>query len=209
MDLRGQDFDQVRAQLRAMSSLVHVAIGQAATSLLELDDAQRVASRALRELRRELDDLASLIVSRGQEPGTDLRPILAGVHASAEVEGMAEAARDLLLIARSRQGKVPLPTELKAILRRMSDVTLAIVTAAQEVSGSLEGAKKGQELGRSRAEMERLQRHLYQVLSVATNCSVRTVIDVTLAARALERCANHALSLGRHLTLFANATPAT
>jgi len=143
MDLRGQDFDQIRAQLRAMSSLVHVAIGQAATSLLELDDAQRVASRALRELRRELDDLASLIVSRGQQPGTDLRPILAGVHASAEVEGMAEAARDLLLIARSRQGKVPLPTELMAILRRMSDVTLAIVTAAQEVSGSLEGAKKG------------------------------------------------------------------
>lgn len=196
MDLRGQDFDQVRAQLRAMSSLVHVAIGQAATSLLELDDAQRVASRALRELRRELDDLASLIVSRGQQPGTDLRPILAGLHASAEVEGMAEAARDLLLIARSRQGKVPLPRELKAILRRMSDVTLAIVTAAQE-------------LGRRRAEMERLQRYMYQVLSVATNCSVRTIIDVTLAARALERCANHAPALGRHLTLFANATPAT
>ena len=110
---------------------------------------QRSASQAFWEgtageaCRRELGDLASLVVSRGQQPGTDLRPILAGVHASAEVEGMAEAARDLLLIARSRQGKVPLPTELMAILRRMSDVTLAIVTAAQEVSGSLEGAKKG------------------------------------------------------------------
>lgn len=64
------------------------------------------------DLRRELDDLASFILSRSEQPGTDLRPILAGVHASAEVECMAEAARDLLLIVRSREGKAPLPTEL-------------------------------------------------------------------------------------------------
>lgn len=68
----------------------------------------------------------------------------------------------------------------------MSDVTLAMVTAAHETSGSLEGTERGRELWQSRAAMERLQWYLYQALSAATNCSVRTVIDVTLAARALE-----------------------
>jgi phosphate transport system protein len=165
------------------------------------------AYEALFALRRELEDQAAAHVApRADSAVAGLAATVAAVHINAEAERMGELAREIADIARTRRAWASIPTPLLGVLRELSEVSLDMAVKAANVVES--HGKVGVAEADRGDEADRLEQSLFErLLSPSAEIDVRAAIDLTLAARAYARYAEHAVAVAHRAALLAVGAP--
>ena len=165
------------------------------------------AYESLFTLRHELEDQAAAhMVARARSTVADLPATVASVHVHAEAERMGQLAREVADIARTRRAWASIPAPLMGVLRELSEVCLNMAVKAATVLES-HGKVGVAEVDRG-DEVDRLENSLFQqLLGWSAGIDVHAAIDLTLAARAYERYAEHAAAVAHRAALLAVGTP--
>jgi phosphate transport system protein len=165
------------------------------------------AYESLSTLRHELEDqAAAYMAARAGSTVAELPATVAAVHIHAEAERMGELAREVADIARTRRAWASIPAPLLGVLRELSKVCLNMAVKAQIVLES-HGKVGVAEVDRG-DDVDRLETSLFhQLLARSAGIDVHAAIDLTLAARAYERYAEHAVAAAHRAALLAVATP--
>jgi len=165
------------------------------------------AYEALLTLRRELEDqTAALMAARARSTVAELPATVVAVHINAEAERMGQLTREVADIARTRRAWASIPAPLLGVLRELSEVCLDIAVKAANVVES-QGKVGVAEAARG-DEADRLEQSLFeQLLSRSAGIDVHAAVDLTLAARAYELYAEHAVAVARRAALLAVGAP--
>ena len=208
---RAQEFEDPGTRLvylirQALEGMRHATAALFGPDHLAADDID-AAYESLSTLRHELEDqAAAYIVARAHSTVAELPTTVAAVHIHAEAECMGQLAREVADIARTRRAWASIPAPLLGVLRELSEVCLNMAVKAATV---LESQGKVGVAGVDRGdEVDRLDKSLFQqLLSWSAGIDIHAAIDLTLAARAYERYAEHALAVARRAALLAVGTP--
>ena len=165
------------------------------------------AYESLSTLRHELEDQAAAhMAARARSTVAELPATVAAVHIHAEAERMGQLAREVADIARTRRAWASIPAPLLGVLRELSEVCLDMAVKAANVVES-HGKVGVAEVDRG-DEVDRLEQSLFQqLLSWSAGIDVHAAIDLTLAARAYERYAEHAVAVAHRASLLAAGAP--
>jgi phosphate transport system protein len=156
----------------------------------------------------ELEDHAAVLLAiRAQSRVPELPTTIVAVHVNAEAERMAQLAREVADIARTRRAWASIPAPLLGVLRELSEGCLDTAAKAANVVESHTTISVA-ELTRGDDNMNRLRRLLYQqLLSNSGVIDVDAAIDLTLAARCCERFAEQAKAVAHRGALLAVGAP--
>lgn len=207
-----QDLDRLsRPELVEMVRLVRMAMSHVVAALCDNDPpisgALLDAGKALHALRREVEDQALAIRATRAGRTSTLRTVIAAAQVNTDAECIGDAARRLTEIGQSRRARPPVPAELQAILCKMGQVYLEMAAVAGEAMESSTPADPVAEIETANAEVSRLQRLLYRHLLAGSDAvDVDAALDVTLASRYFVRCAEHTVSMARHIALLAGGS---
>ena len=165
------------------------------------------AYEALLTLRHELEDqTAARMAARARSTVAELPAIVAAVHINAEAERMGQLAREVADIARTRRAWASIPAPLLGVLRELSEVCLDMAFKAANVVES-HGEVGVAEVDRG-DEVDRLEQALFaRLLPLSAGIDVDAAIDRTLAARAYQRYAEHAVAVAHRAALLAVGAP--
>ncbi|PPK67782.1 phosphate transport system protein [Actinokineospora auranticolor] len=180
-------------------------------------DAMELATRALLEANlglaeqvitgdERIDDARSACEEQAyallalQAPvATDLRTVLAAIHAAESLERMGDLALHVAKAARRRHPAPVLPEPVNRYFAEMGRVAVQLARRAEEVIRS-------QDVAAARAiedaddEMDDLHRHLFTlIMNKEWEHGVASAVDVTLLGRFYERYADHAVSVAKRV----------
>ncbi|MGH3775635.1 MAG: phosphate signaling complex protein PhoU [Pseudonocardiaceae bacterium] len=194
---------QLGDHLAEMCAVVASAMEKATTALLERD--LQLADEVISDDAR-IDDLRAIAEDRSyaalalQAPvATDLRVVLAAIHAAGDLERMGDLALHVAQAARRRHPEHVLPEQVRPYFAEMGRVAVALALKAGEVIHSRDLERAG-ELESDDDAMDDLHRHMFTVLMARDwPHGVAAAVDVTLLARFYERYADHAVSVARRV----------
>jgi len=206
-----QEFEDPSTQLVYLIRPALEGMRHATAALFSPDPAAAddigAAYEALFTLRRELEDQAAAhMAARARSAVAGLAATVAAVHINAEAERMGQLAREVADIARTRRAWASIPAPLLDVLRELSEVCLDIAVKAANVVET--HGKVGVAEADRGEEADRLEQSLFeQLLSWSVGMDVHAAIDLTLAARAYERYAEHAVRVAHRAALLAVGAP--
>jgi phosphate transport system protein len=165
------------------------------------------AYESLFTLRHELEDqAAAYMAARAHSTVAKLPATVAAVHIHAEAERMGQLAQEVADVARTRRAWASIPAPLLVVLRELSEVCLNMAVKAATVLES-HGKVGVAEVDRG-DDLDRLENSLFQqLLTWSAGIDVHAAIDLTLAARAYQRYAEHAVAVAHRAALLAVGTP--
>jgi phosphate transport system protein len=165
------------------------------------------AYEALLTLCHELEDqTAAHMAARARSTVAELPATVAAVHISAEAERMGQLTREVADIAQTRRAWASIPAPLLRVLRELSEVCLDMASKAANVMES-PGEVGVAEVDRG-DEVDRLEQTLFaHLLPRSAGIDVDAAIDLTLAARAYQRYAEHAVAVAHRAALLAVGAP--
>jgi phosphate transport system protein len=165
------------------------------------------AYEALLTLHHELEDqTAAHMAARARSAVAGLAATVAAVHINAEAESMGQPTREVADIARTRRAWASIPAPLLGSLRKRSEVCLDMAFKAANVVES-HGEVGVAEVDRG-DEVDRLEQALFaQLLPLSAWIDVDAAIDLTLAARAYQRYAEHAVAVAHRAAVLAVGAP--
>jgi phosphate transport system protein len=208
---RAQEFEDPSNRLvylmrPALEGMRHATAALFGPDHLAADDIG-AAYESLFILRHELEDQAAAQMAAGaRSTVAELPATVAAVHIHAEAERMGQLAREVADIARTRRAWASIPAPLLGVLRELSEVCLNMAGKAATVLES-RGKIGLAEVDRG-DEVDRLEKSLFQqLLAWSAGIDVHAAIDLTLAARAYERYAEHAVAVAHRAAWLAVGTP--
>ena len=188
-----QELTQLGLDLERMSSGVTVAIERATQALREGDmiKAEQTgdADDRLDQLSRHIDETCvSLLLLQGPV-ASDLRLIVAGLRLTQTMERQGDLAAHLALIARNPHQEPGICPQARPLITKMTD-------AAVQMAHSTQDLNLARRMHRDDDILDDLQIEARRMATDDDNDLTRAqVIDVTLAARFLERFGDHAVSV--------------
>lgn len=198
---------QLADRLAEMSVQVASAMEQATESLLDANLAlaeQVIGNDAkIDDLRAECEEQAYALLALQAPVATDLRTVLAVIHAAESLERMGDLALHVAKAARRRHPDCALPEPVRPYFSEMgeSGVKLALQTKEIIKSQDVEAAR-GLEAEDDR--VDDIHRHLFTVIMDKDWAfGVAAAVDVTLLGRFYERYADHAVSVGKRMIFVA------
>ena len=194
---------QLANQLADMCSMVGDAMALATRSLLETDLAlaeQVIGDDSkVDDARAKAEEEAYALLALQAPVATDLRTVLAVIHAAESLERMGDLALHVAKTARRRHPNPVLPEPVKAYFAEMGKVACKMATQAEEVIRT-QDVKLAHQLDETDDEMDDLHRHLFTVLMDRQwEHGVAAAVDVTLLGRFYERFADHAVSVANRV----------
>src|SRR3954453_23446033 len=194
---------QLADQLADMCSLVGEAMALATRALLETDlaIAEQVIGDDVRidDARSQTEEDAYALLALQAPVATDLRTVLAVIHAAESLERMGDLALHVAKAARRRHPNPVLPDAVRPYFAQMGEV-------AGRMAGQAEQVIRTQDVALARAldetddEMDDLHQHLFTVLMDREwPHGVAAAVDVTLLGRFYERFADHAVSVANRV----------
>jgi phosphate transport system protein len=194
---------QLADQLADMCSLVGEAMSLATRALLETDltIAEQVIGDDVRidDARSKTEEDAYALLALQAPVATDLRTVLAVIHAAESLERMGDLALHVAKAARRRHPNPVLPDAVRPYFAQMGEV-------AGRMAGQAEQVIRTQDVALARAldetddEMDDLHQHLFTVLMDREwPHGVAAAVDVTLLGRFYERFADHAVSVANRV----------
>lgn len=208
---RAQEFDGTSTRLvylirPALEGMRHATAALFGPDHPAADDID-AAYESLFTLRHELEDQAAAhMAAHAHSTVAELPATVAALHIHAEAERMGQLAREVADIARTRRAWASIPAPLLGVLRELSEVCLDMAVKAANVVES-HGKVDVAEVDRG-DEVDRLEQSLFQqLLSWSAGIDVHAAIDLTLAARAYERYAEHAVAVAHRASLLAVGAP--
>ena len=202
---------QLVARMLRLSQTVADAMEQATVALVEADVAlaDDIVADGVRldRARAEVESQAYAILALQSPVATDLRVVLAAVHAVEDLDRMGRLA---VHVAEAVQRRYPEPVVPHALVPRFVEMGRIAVWLAVMAGEVIE--KRDLTLARSVItvddDLDDLHRTLFSVLDYqAWAYSTATAIDVALLSRYYERFADHAVSLAEQTEFVVTGRP--
>ena len=145
-----------------------------------------------------IEDLTFLLLAQQQPVASDLRLIVVGQHAAADLDRMGQLASHIAKIARRHHPDCLVQVEGCAPIREMA-------TVAEQIAAKATAAIRGRdavlaaELERDDDLMDALHRQLWATLLGGWQDGTESAIDAALLGRFYERYADHAVNAARQM----------
>jgi phosphate transport system protein len=198
-----EQLNQLADHLAGMCSMVADAMDLATKALLEADlaIAEQVISDDAKvdEARSVCEEQAYALLALQAPVATDLRTVLAAIHAAESLERMGDLALHVAKAARRRHPQPVLPEPVKPYFAEMGRVALKLAHQAEQVIHTKD-IEQARALEDADDEMDDLHRHLFTVIMDKDwPHGVASAVDVTLLGRFYERFADHAVSVAKRV----------
>jgi phosphate transport system protein len=138
---------------------------------------------------------------------TDLRVVVAAMHAVVDVERMCSLAQHVAKIARMKHPAVPIPDEVRPVFARMGVLATGL---AQDAATAIErrDPMSACRLAQADDEVDALRRRIFQILfSENWSYGVEPAVDTALIGRYYERFADHAVAIARQVSFLVTGLP--
>jgi phosphate transport system protein len=196
---------QLADQLADMCGMVGDAMERATTALLQADLAlaEQVIGDDVKvdDVRASIEEQSYALLALQAPVATDLRTVLAVIHAAESVERMGDLALHVAKAARRRHPQPVLGEDVKPYFTEMGRIAVELAREATEII-------RTQDVARARSiedaddAMDDLHRHLFTVIMDKDwPYGVASAVDTTLLGRFYERFADHAVSVAKR-TVF-------
>src|SRR4051812_24941439 len=197
------ELEQLAGNLAAMSLQVADAMERATQALLEVDLglAEQVISddQKVDDARAECEEQAYALLALQAPVATDLRTVLAAIHAAESLERMGDLALHVAKAARRRHPEPVLPESVRPYFAEMGEVAVKLARQTELVikTKDVEAAKT---LESDDDQVDDIHRHLFTVIMDREwPHGVAAAVDVTLLGRFYERYADHAVSVAKRM----------
>lgn len=196
---------ELATHLADMCAMVGTAMERATTALLKADLplAEQVISddSAVDAARTHYEEEAYALLALQAPVATDLRTVLAVIHAAESLERMGDLALHVAKATRRRHPAPVLPEDVRPYFERMGQLAVALARKTEQVIRT-QDVELARQVDNDDDEMDDLHRELFTVL-MDRNWSHGTAaaVDVTLLSRFYERFADHAVSVSKR-TVF-------
>jgi phosphate transport system protein len=197
------ELEQLAGNLAAMSLQVADALERATKALLEVDLglAEQVISddQKVDDARAQCEEQAYALLALQAPVATDLRTVLAAIHAAESLERMGDLALHVAKAARRRHPEPVLPESVRPYFAEMGSVAVALARQAELVikNKDVEAARS---LEAADDQVDDIHKHLFTVIMDRDwPYGVASAVDVTLLGRFYERYADHAVSVARRM----------
>ena len=203
-----EELDSIHDTLVKMGKLVEESMSEATKALLQpnLEIAEKVIKNddVIDDMQHELDARTMMIIARQSPVAGDLRTLVTSLRMSADLERMGDMAHHIAKLARMRFPNSAVPNEIKEIITNMDRVAVSIIKKTTQAIDT-RNTTLALELERDDDEMDKLHRQLFKVLmDEKWEHGTEIAIDMTLLGRYYERCADHAVSVGRRVYYMVN-----
>ncbi|WP_033296119.1 phosphate signaling complex protein PhoU [Amycolatopsis jejuensis] len=197
------ELDQLAENLAAMSVQVADAMERATKALLEVDLglAEQVISDDAKvdDARAECEEQAYALLALQAPVATDLRTVLAAIHAAESLERMGDLALHVAKAARRRHPDPVLPEAVKPYFSEMGRAAVTLARQVEQVIQTKDVAA-AKDLEAEDDQVDDIHRHLFTVLMDREwPHGVASAVDVTLLGRFYERYADHAVSVAKRM----------
>ncbi|MCU1681542.1 MAG: phosphate transport system protein [Amycolatopsis sp.] len=197
------ELEQLAGNLAAMSLQVADAMERATKALLEVDLglAEQVISGDTKvdDARAECEEQAYALLALQAPVATDLRTVLAAIHAAESLERMGDLALHVAKAARRRHPEPVLPESVRPYFAEMGTVAVKLARQAEQVIKTKDVAA-AKTLESDDDQVDDIHRHLFTVIMDRDwPYGVAAAVDVTLLGRFYERYADHAVSVARRM----------
>jgi phosphate transport system protein len=210
-DVFHEQLDLLADQLNDMAQMVGDAMETATVGISEVDlgSANRVITEAARvdQARAETEDHAYAILALQAPVATDLRIVVAAIHAARKLERMGDLAVHVAEAVRRRH---PRPVVPPPLMPRFAEMGRIAVWAARTAGDVIRTQDTGlaRTLEEADDDMDDLYRTLFTVIDYREWAyGTTTAVDVSLLSRFYERFADHAVSLARQTTFIVTGQP--
>ena len=197
------ELDRLAGNLAAMSLQVAEALELATKALLEVDLglAEQVISddQKVDDARAECEEQAYALLALQAPVATDLRTVLAAIHAAESLERMGDLALHVAKAARRRHPQPVLPESVRPYFAEMGAVAVKLALQAEQVikNRDVHAAKL---LEAADDQVDDIHKHLFTVIMDRDwPYGVAAAVDVTLLGRFYERFADHAVSVAKRV----------
>jgi len=197
------ELGQLAEELAHMCSMSATAMELATRSLLDTDlglAEQVIGDDAkIDDARSACEEHAYALLALQAPVATDLRTILAAIHAAESLERMGDLALHVAKAARRRHPAPVLPQQVRPDFERMGRVAVELARDAEQVILNKD-IDQARSLEEADDEMDDLHRHLFTVIMDKDwPHGVASAVDVTLLGRFYERYADHAVSVAKRV----------
>ncbi|MGW4397034.1 phosphate signaling complex protein PhoU [Amycolatopsis nivea] len=197
------ELDQLAENLAAMSVQVADAMERATKALLEVDLglAEQVISDDAKvdDARAECEEQAYALLALQAPVATDLRTVLAAIHAAESLERMGDLALHVAKAARRRHPDPVLPEAVKPYFAEMGRAAVKLARQVEAIIKTKD-VSAAKDLETEDDQVDDLHRHLFTVLMDREwPHGVASAVDVTLLGRFYERYADHAVSVAKRM----------
>ncbi|GAA3558548.1 phosphate signaling complex protein PhoU [Amycolatopsis ultiminotia] len=197
------ELDQLAQNLSTMSAQVADAMERATTALLEVDLglAEQVISDDAKvdDARAECEEQAYALLALQAPVATDLRAVLAAIHAAESLERMGDLALHVAKAARRRHPEPVLPESVKPYFAEMGQAAVKLARQAEQVIQTRD-VSAAKDLEADDDQVDDIHRHLFTVLMDRDWAyGVAAAVDITLLGRFYERYADHAVSVAKRM----------
>ncbi|GGM73431.1 phosphate transport system regulatory protein PhoU [Longimycelium tulufanense] len=198
-----EQLDHLAGALAVMCDMVAVAMEKATRSLLEADLAlaEEVIGedQAVDDERAKCEEHALALLALQSPVATDLRVVIAALHAAESLERMGDLAQHVAKTARRRHPQPVLPEQVRGTFAEMGRVAVHLARRAEQVIRT-----KDIDIARQMEDeddaMDDLHKHLFSVLMDREwPHGTAAAVDVTLLGRFYERFADHSVSVARRM----------
>jgi phosphate transport system protein len=149
--------------------------------------------------RSSCEEHAYALLALQAPVATDLRTVLAAIHAAESLERMGDLALHVAKAARRRHPQPVLPEQVQPYFAEMGRVAVSLARQAEHVIQS-QDVKLARALEDADDEMDDLHRHLFSVIMDREwPHGVAAAVDATLLGRFYERFADHAVSVAKRV----------
>lgn len=197
------ELGQLAEELAHMCSMSATAMELATQALLDADlglAEQVIGDDAkIDDARSACEEHAYALLALQAPVATDLRTVLAAIHAAESLERMGDLALHVAKAARRRHPNPVLPDEVRPYFSEMGRVAVNLAREAERVILNRD-VEKARALEEADDEMDDLHRHLFSVImDKEWSYGVASAVDVTLLGRFYERYADHAVSVAKRV----------
>ncbi|GGP56504.1 phosphate signaling complex protein PhoU [Saccharothrix coeruleofusca] len=196
---------QLADRLADMCGMAGEAMQNATRALLETDLglAEQVIGDDVKidDVRASIEEQAYALLALQAPVATDLRTVLAVIHAAESVERMGDLALHVAKAARRRHPNPVLADTVRPYFAEMGRIAVELAREATDIIRT-QDVDRARSLEDADDAMDDLHRHLFTVLMDKDwPHGVPSAVDTTLLGRFYERFADHAVSVAKR-TVF-------
>ena len=187
-----------------MMTNASTALSQADLGLAELVISEEGDIKALCE---DMDQRCVKLLVLQAPVATDLRMVVAAMHAVGDVQRMCNLAQHIAKIARMKHPAVPIPDDVRPVFARMGVLATGL---AQDAAAAIESQDplSAQRLAQADDEVDALRRRIFRILfSEDWSHGVEPAVDAALSGRYYERFADHAVAIARQVSFLVTGQP--
>lgn len=204
LDILVSDLARAARLSGEMMTNASTALSQADLALAELVISGEDEGRALCD---DMEQRCVKLLVLQAPVATDLRIVVAAMHAVRDVERMCNLAQHVAKIARMKHPTVPIPDDVRPVFARMSMLAAQL---AQDAAVSIESRDplSAHRLSQLDDEVDALRRRIFQILFAETwSHGVEPAVDAALVGRYYERFADHAVAIAGQATFIVTGLP--